>query len=135
MNPIEMNKTYMLRNGQRVYISSYWAGPDVMVGYGDDGIYHRFNRGDGTSWNYFFGGPSFNDPRLDIVGEAMDLYDLKNEYLSYEKHCNAQRAELERTRDLENGYELYRKWNRAHRPPGPLRPGLYEKDYDKEMVS
>lgn len=129
--PIEIDKTYVLRNGMRAYIKSHWAGPDVMIGYKSDGIFHRFKRTDGKSWNYFFGGPSFNEPDLDIVSEDLGLVDLKEECLAYERHSDEQRQFWESVRELLNGYETYRQWCRQHRPPGPLRPGMKESDYDK----
>lgn len=134
---IELDKTYVLHNGRRVYAAMYHSyNRDIVIAYGDDGIYHHYNL-DGTSRLVFGynGGPVLNDAHIDIVGEAMGLDDLRDEHFASEAHRAAQRAEWERVRDLPDGYEMYRRWNRANRPPGPLGRGLKESDYDELRAS
>lgn len=132
--PIETDKTYVTRKGMRVYVKDYhYVASDIMAGYGEDGIYHHFRRDSGKSHVCigYNGSPPMNWPQLDIVSEDLGLTDLKEECLAYERHSDEQRQFWESVRELPNGYETYRQWCRKHRPPGPLRPGMKESDYDK----
>jgi hypothetical protein len=130
---LELDKTYLLRNGQRVYAAMLHShNADIVIGYGDDGIYHHFNRKGGTSRMCFGynGGPVGNDRRIDIVGEAMGFDDLRDEHFASQDHAKRQRAALEVLRDQPDFSEKWEAWNRANRPPGPLGAGLKESDYD-----
>ncbi len=132
---LHLDKTYTLRNGRRVYAAElHYCDPDIMIGYGDDGIYHHFNRVGGTSRLCFgySGGPVLNDPSIDIVGEAMGLNDLRDEHLAYQAHNDERRRVLKSLTDEEYriDHEAYEKWCREHRPPGPLRPGMRASDYE-----
>lgn len=129
---LELDKTYLLRNGQRVYLYKivFNGPPEIVIGYAEDGTHPRFERTTGASWNYFFGGFTFNEPELDIVSESIDLGDLKQELIAYEDHVVRQRAALDSFEGRPDSYELYRQWNRANRPPGPIRRGMRESDYD-----
>ena len=128
---LQDDKTYIMRNGKRVYvIKTVFTEPDRVTGYCEDGIHQRFHRDSGIHWDYFFGGRQFNSPQYDIVGEALQTTDLRDEYLAKEDHRIRQRAALDSFEGDPDSYKKYRAWNRANRPPGPLGAGLKESDYD-----
>lgn len=131
--PIELDKTYVTRDGMRVYAAMlHSCNADIMIGYGDDGIYHHYRRDNGKSHICigYSGGLPMNWPRLDLVSESLGLPDLRDEHFAYQRHGEEQRRVHASLEGQPDRYARYREWCRKNRPPGPLRPGMKESDYE-----
>lgn len=73
---IEIGKTYLTKNGKEILITDILFGKDDkpetwrFLGKSECGWSERYNI-DGSHWNYWFRGGTFNNPDFDIISLSL----------------------------------------------------------------